>query len=168
MDNQVGDVWTSIVNAPVATLLASSKELKDEWVASIDAEIIGATQQEEAQDKRITSTVSEKVATSKLELEKRMSNMFSDHKAMTSSSSPLSTSASDDDLVSSSAPPSTTLLSSTSSNGSSGEGGAEEAPGGQRKSMSLRDKRIMLMNQAKKNPSGGALTSASVVISTDK
>lgn len=158
-------VFTRLVSKRTITLLASTKELKDEWVASIEAEIIGATQQEEAQDKRITSTVSEKVADAKLELEKRMSNMFSDHKAM---SSPLSSSSSDDDLVSSSAPSSTTLMSSMSFGGSSGSETGEEAPGGQRKSMSLRDKRIMLMNQAKKNPSGGALTSASVIISTDK
>lgn len=150
-------VFNRLVSKRSITLLASSKELKDEWVASIEAEIVGATQQEAAQDKRITSTVSEKVADAKLELEKRMSNMFSEHKALSNSSS-------DDDLVSSSAPSAVSSLSSTSSTGS--ECGEEGAPGG-RKSMSLRDKRIMLMNQAKK-PSGGALTSASVVISTDK
>lgn len=144
-------VFTRIVSKRTITLLASSKELKDEWVTSIEAEIAGATQQENEQDKRITNTVTDKVADAKLELEKRMSHVLDSHKSLTASSG--------DEL--SNALLALSSLSSTSSTSigscGSGEGGGEEAAGG-RKSMSLRDKRIQLMNQAKKNPSGSTLT----------
>jgi len=147
-------VFTRNVSKRYVTLLASSRELRDEWVTSIEAEIAGATQQEQAQDKRITNTVTDKVADTKLELEKRMSSMLDAHKALTCSGG-------DDDVSSSLS--STSALSSTSSTGESDEGVA-----GGRKSMSLREKRIALMNQAKKNPSGSTLTSASVSVSLDK
>lgn len=148
-------VFSRNVSKRSITFLASSKELKDEWVASIEAEIAGATQQEQAQDERITSTVMDKVQDAKIELAKRMSSVLDNHKALSWSS---------EDEISS------TQLSSASSlsNSSSSSETDEVMPAGGRKSMSLRDKRIMLMNQAKKNPSGGALTSASVTISADK
>jgi len=126
------------------TLLAGSKEAKDEWVAAIEAEINDATQHSEAQDMRVTNSAVDKVDELKLKLEQRMTTMVDAHKALTSSS--------DEDLS----------LSSTSSSSISTSGDDLVSP---RKSMTLKEKRIALMNQARKNSSGSALTS--VAISAD-
>jgi hypothetical protein len=145
-------VFTRVVSRRSITLLASSREMRDEWVASIEAEIKEATQQEREQDKRITSCVTDKVADAKLELEKRMSNMLDTHRSLTFSA------GSDDEA---------SLMSALSSLSSNSSTSIDSEDAGARRSMTLRDKRIMLMNQAKKNTSGNTLTSATISIASD-
>jgi len=153
-----GFVFMRNASKRTVTLMASTKELRDEWVSSIETEINGATHQEEEQDKRITSVISDKIEGAKAELEKRMSSVLDTHKILSNS---------DEDIG---APAGNMMysLSSTSLSLESTDGDLSASTGGTRKSMSLRDKRIALMNQAKKQSSGGTLTSTSVIISADK
>lgn len=148
-----GFVFSRQVSKRTVTLLASTKELRDEWVTEIMAGIAEATQHEQEHEKRLVSCVQDKVADAKLELEKRLSSVLGAHQS-------LAYSASIDDADS----PLVASLSLSSSSSLDGE----DLPntGGVRRSMTLKEKRIALMNQAKKQQSGNQLPSVSV--STDK
>jgi len=142
------------------TLLASSAEAKDEWLSAINAEISGATQQETAQDQRITSTVKNKVEDTLLKLEQHFSpagesSAFMKLKAKAESlegSPPLLDGSPREE--------------SSSSLGGSSEGESSEdlttAAGGRR--MSVREKRMQLMASARR--SGTLSSSTSPVLSS--
>jgi len=127
------------------TLLASSPEAKEEWLAAIEGEIAGATQQESAQDQRITNTVKDKVADnlSKLELQYHQgegSPLFKYQSSELGSGSGTGSGPNSPSPI-----PSSPLTSSTDSDGGDGAGGVRR--------MSVRDKRMQLMQSARRSGS---------------
>lgn len=117
------------------TVLASNAESKEEWLAAINAEINGATEQVSAHDKRMDSAVKDKVADTLAALEQQYH---------THPSSPLSSSSKlgiSQDLASSQGSPA--LNCSTDSDGD-----------GASRRMSVREKRMLLMhNNARRSGS---------------
>jgi len=157
---QNGFVFVRNASKRSITLLAATRELRDEWVASIEAEITGATRQEVEQDKRITSGVTDKVDEAKHELEKRMSNILSFPITELQQQDPsISQSLSSVSSISSASLSSSSSLSSTSSIDESSDGTSSN-PGtvGRRSTMSLREKRLALMSQARKNSNTSGIT----------
>lgn len=126
------------------TVLAANAEAKEEWLTAINAEITEATSAEHAQDKRMTSAVKDKVADTMQKLEGiyhpgegspflKMASL----KMSNSQETPAAASA-----------PGSPLTSSTDSDGD-----------GASKRMSVRDKRMQLMQSARRS---GSLPSSPV------
>jgi len=136
------------------TLLSGTKEARDDWVTAIQKEIEDATEHEEAQDERITNMVTERVADAKLKLERLMSSVTDSNRlkgSLEDMSAPLSSSSG--------------YLSSSSGLSATASGDSSDDAMTPRRSMTLKEKRLALMNQAKKHGSGGGLVHATFSVS---
>eukprot|EP00026_Physarum_polycephalum_P003301 Phypoly_transcript_03311.p1 GENE.Phypoly_transcript_03311~~Phypoly_transcript_03311.p1 ORF type:complete len:722 (+),score=144.11 Phypoly_transcript_03311:157-2322(+) len=173
------------------TLLASSEESKAEWIEAINAEIKGATQQEQAHDKRTEHAVKDKVATNLDKITQQYSHtgITSPPPAsprgsfiLTSSGSPSASpepphspsggsgsvinlfkgsagNGSSSNLHNSAS--SASVLSSASTSSLTNSGGSDQE--GEVKRMSVREKRMQLMHQARRSgsiPNSPSMTSS--------
>jgi len=128
------------------TLLASSQEAKDEWLTAITSEIKEATDQEHAQDKRMTTAVKDKVADNLQKLEQVYHTGVSSPEG-----SPGFRGSFGSDSMGS------PMLGNSTDSATSSDGDGASGPG---RRMSVREKRMQLMHSARRS---GSLPSSPVI-----